>query len=122
MGVTVRNDTRAVRVKRLILLALALSLTLAAAPVHESPLPIPPIPPDERPTDGPAPIPDRDAALPSEPAPETTRIVPRLVRVPTYATDFDRSEGYISGSHHQLDPSDRRATPSPGFDLQIPFR
>jgi hypothetical protein len=103
-------------------LGLALPLILAAAPMHRGALPIPPIPPDRSPTDGPAPIPDRDAAPPSTPPSEGTRIVPRLVRVPTYANEFDQSEGYINGSRLQQHPSDRRIAPSPGFNLQIPFK
>jgi hypothetical protein len=107
--------------KRLSWAMLILPLSLAAAPAHQGALPIPPIPPDQLPTDGPAPTPDRDAAPPSTPPSEGTRIVPRLVRVPTYANDFDRSEGYINGSRLQQD-SDRRIAPSPGFDLQIPIK
>lgn len=104
-------------------LVLALPLILAAAPTHPGPLPLPPIPPAQPPTDGPAPIPDRDATPPSAPALEGPRIVPQLVRVPTYQSDFDRSEGYTHGSRMQEDPAeDRRLTPSPGFNLQIPFK
>jgi hypothetical protein len=108
--------------KRISHLVLALPLILAAAPTHPGSFPLPPIPPAQPPTDGPAPIPDRDATPPSAPALEGPRIMPRLVRVPTYQNDFDRSEGYINGSHLQLDPTDRRLTPSPGFSLQIPFK
>jgi len=103
-------------------MALALPLVLTAAPVPRGPLPLPPIPPAHPPTDGPAPTPDRDTNSPSPPQSEGPKIVPRLVRVPTYQNDFDRSEGYVGGSRLQEDPTDRRLTPSPGFNLQIPFK
>lgn len=108
--------------KRIGRLALALPLVLGAAPVHRLPLPLPPIPPAHPPTDGPAPTPDRDATPASAPRSEGPRIMPRLVRVPSYQKDFDRSEGYIGGSRQQEDPSDRRLMPSPGFNLEIPFK
>jgi hypothetical protein len=108
--------------KRISHLMLALLLILTAAPTHRVSLPLPPIPPAQPPSDGPAPIPDRDAMAPSAPPSESPRIVPRLVRVPTYQNDFDRSEGYIGGSRLQQDPADRRLTPSPGFNFQIPFK
>ncbi len=108
--------------KRIGRLALALPLVLAAAPVHRGPLPLPPIPPAHPPTDGPAPTPNRDATPASAPPSEGPRIMPWLVRVPSYQNDFDRSEGFIGGSRLQEDPLDRRLTPSPGFNLQIPFK
>ncbi len=108
--------------KRIGRLVLALPLILAAAPAYRELFPLPPVPPAEPATDGPAPVPDRDAVSPSAPSSEGPRLVPRLVRVPTYGNDFDRSEGYITGSHLREDPSDRRLAPSPGFNLQIPFK
>jgi hypothetical protein len=109
-------------VKRITGLVLALPLILAAQPASRDALPIPPIPPDQQQVDGPAPTPDRDAAPPSAPPSEGARIVPRVVRVPTYANDFDRSQGYLNGSRQQQEPSDRRVAPSPGFNLLIPFK
>lgn len=96
-------------------------LVMAAAPDPPRPLPIPPIPP-AAPAAEPAPIPDRDAAAPPAQQDAGPKIVPRLVRVPTYHSDFDPSLGYVSGSHVTEDQSDRKLTPSPGFSLQIPFR
>jgi hypothetical protein len=104
-------------------LVLVLPLILAAAPKHVRPLPVPPIPPAHRPTDGPAPTPDRDAAAPSAPSSDGPKLTPRIVQVPTYQNTFDRSEGYITGSRATEDfAADRRLMPSPGFYFQVPFK
>jgi len=96
-------------------------LVMAAAPDPPRPLPIPPIPPFQ-PNVEPAPVPDRDAQAPPQPQQPGPKIVPRLLRVPTFHSDFDPSMGFVSGSHVTEDQADRRLTPSPGFVLQIPFR
>jgi hypothetical protein len=107
------------RVSRLML---ALPLVLAAAVAPQGPLPVPPIPPIHPPTDGPAPIPDRNVAAPSAPLSDGPKITPQFVRVPTYPTNFDYSQGYVSGSRQQEEPADRRLMPSPGFNIELPFK
>jgi hypothetical protein len=103
-------------------LALVAPLVLAAAPAPRGSLPLPPIPPAHPPTDGPAPMPDRDASAPQAPAFEGPTITPRVVRIPTF-NNLDPSQGYISGSRLQEDAeADRRLTLSPGLNLRLPFR
>jgi hypothetical protein len=111
---------------------LMLPLILGAAPTHPThptnpthpgPLPVPPIPPAHPPTDGPAPTPDQYATAPSVPQPEGPRITPRILRVPSFNSSLDPSQGFGSGSRWQDDSSaDRRLMPSPGFNFLIPFK
>jgi hypothetical protein len=103
-------------------LAMMLPLVVAAAPVPKGHLPLPPIPPPHPPTDGPAPVPDRDVMPPLQPFSEGPTITPRFLRAPTYHRNFDQSQGYVSGSHASEDDADRRLLLSPGFDLRLPFR
>ena len=94
-----------------------------ALPVHARPFPVPPIPPAHPPTDGPAPIPDQDAAAPREPESDGPKFTPTIVRAPTFHNGFDPSMGYVNGSRWQDDPSeDRRVMPSPGFNFEIPLK
>jgi len=110
-------------VKRISHMMLVLPLILAAAPLHSRPLPVPPIPPANRPTDGPAPTPNPYAAAPFVPETDGPKFTPRLLRAPTFHNGFDPSQGYVSGSRWQDDPmEDRRLMPSPGFNFQIPFK
>ena len=88
----------------------------------ERSLPSPPIPPAHAPTDGPAPIPDRDAAAPLVPSSDGPRLVAEFIEVPTYHGTFDRSQGYTEGSRLREDQSNRRLTLSPGLTLQLPFK
>jgi hypothetical protein len=103
-------------------LLLLLPLLFAAAPAPAQKLPTPPIPPAHDPADGPAPIPDREAAPPSSPQATGVTIKPTLLRVPTYQNQFDPSQGYVDGSRIQEDQTDRRPIPSPGLSLAIPLR
>jgi hypothetical protein len=92
-------------------------------PVHARPFPVPPIPPAHPPTDGPAPTPDQDAAAPPQPESDGPRFTPTILQVPTFHNSYDPSQGYVSGSRWQDDPlADRRLTPSPGFNLEIPLK
>ena len=88
---------------------------------HTAPLPVPPIPPAQPPTDGPAPVPNRDAAAPTVPQSDDVKVTPRIVRAPSY-TEFDQSQGYVSGSRRDEDINDRRLLPSPASNLQVPFK
>ena len=108
--------------KRGCFLLLTLTSVAAAAPPPHGSLPLPPIPPAHQPTDAPAPTPDRDAVAPATPPSDRPRLTPRFVQVPTWQRNFDPSQGYTSGSRLQEDPSDRRLMPSPGIELQVPFR
>jgi hypothetical protein len=102
-------------------------LVAAAAPKgshpapYAAPLPLPPIPPAQPPTDGPAPLPNREAAAPVPVPTDGLTITPRIVRAPNY-TEFDQSQGYVAGSRRDEDTSDRRLIPSPGFNLKMPFK
>jgi hypothetical protein len=103
-------------------LALAVPFILAAAPAPGGSLPLPPIPPAHPPNEGPAPTPDRDAAAPLPPSSDGPTIAPRFLRVPSYQHNFDQSQGYVSGSRREEDPSDRRLLPAPGFNLRVPLK
>jgi hypothetical protein len=104
-------------------LVLGLPLILAAAPVHRGPFPVPPIPPALPSGGEPAPTPDQNAAAPAAPVSDGVRITPRLLQAPTFHNSYDPSQGYLSGSRWQDDPAeDRRLTPSPGFNVVIPFK
>ncbi len=109
--------------KRISHMVLVLPLILAAAPLHSRPLPVPPIPPAHPPTDGPAPIPNQNAAAPLVPESDGPKFTATILRAPTFHNSYDPSQGYAEGSRWQDDPAeDRRLTPSPGFNLQIPFK
>lgn len=118
--------------KRISRLVLVVPLIAAAAPTHRGalpapqhrgPLPVPPIPPPHPPTDGAAPTPNEDVAAPPVQVTEGPTITPTIVRVPTFRNSYDPSLGYTTGSRWQDDPaSDRRLTPSPGFNVLIPFK
>jgi hypothetical protein len=118
--------------KRISRLVLVMPLIVAAAPTHRGalsvphqrgPLPVPPIPPAHRPTDGAAPTPNVDVAAPPVQTSDGLTITPTIVRAPTFHNSYDPSLGYADGSRWQDDPSaERRLTPSPGFNVQIPFK
>jgi hypothetical protein len=92
-------------------------------PVHARPFPVPPIPPAHPPTDGPAPMPNQDAAAPLVPQSDGPKFTPTILRAPTFHNSFDPSQGYVNGSRWQDDPSaDRRLAPAPGFNFEIPFK
>jgi hypothetical protein len=92
-------------------------------PVHARPRPVPPIPPAHLPTDGAAPTPNQDAAAPPVPEFDGPKFTPTILRAPTFHNGFDPSQGYVNGSRWQDDPSEnRRMMPSPGFNLEIPFK
>jgi hypothetical protein len=103
-------------------LALALSRILVAATTPRRSFPLPLLPTAQSPTDSPVAALDCETAAPSAPQSDDLQITPGLVRVPIYPTNFDYSQDYVSGSRKQGEPVDHRLMPSPGFNLEAPFR
>ncbi len=108
------------------ILAVVGLLVMAAAPVGVSPgaapsdaLPVPPIPPDERPAADAAPVPNDDARGPAEPLPSSIRIAPSLNQ---QGKVYSQGEGYTPGSSYNAykdGERDRLLKPSPGFNLRM---
>jgi hypothetical protein len=86
-----------------------------AAPAQES-LPVPPIPPDQRPSDDSAPLPDIGARGPREPEASSVRLAPSLYR---HDKTFTPGEGYMPGSSFKENEQERLSKPTPGFSLHV---
>ncbi len=118
-------EARGRRMTQIGCLALALSRILVAATTPRRSFPLPFLPTAQSPTDSPVAALDCKTAAPSAPRSDRSapvQITPGLVRVPIYPTNFDYSQDYVSGSRKQGEPVDHRLMPSPGFNLEAPFR
>lgn len=80
-------------------------------------LPLPPVPPFNRPAYEAAPLPDSDARAPQELVPQRIELVPRLYRRPETQTGL----GYTPGSAFRERDSDRLNKLGPGFNLRVPI-
>jgi hypothetical protein len=97
-------------------IALVAVLLAAAAPVPDSDLPIPPLPPDHPPIDVAAPVPNADAHGPAEPLSKDAKVGVELYRAPHY----DPSLGFAPGSRFQTS-EDRKPIQTPGISVRVPW-
>ena len=96
------------------LIATATLLTMAAAP---QPLPLPPMPPDNAPTDTAAPIPDSGLRAPLTLANADPQVKLRLYRL----RRPDGSMGFLPGSRFETS-EERKAIQTPGISLSVPLQ
>jgi len=110
------NERRClVRPVRLAWLAIALfAVTAARLP---PPLPVPPIPPARPPADSNAPIPNPDVTAPTPTASLSPSFMVHDFRINT----FDRSLGYVPGSHFSTS-EDKRPIQTPGLEMKVPLQ
>jgi hypothetical protein len=90
--------------------------TLAAGPSPLPPLPIPPIPPEAPPIDQSAPLPDRDANVPTDNSAKT-RLSVQDFRIQR----FYQGLGYAPGSHFATS-EEKRPIQTPGLSVQVPLQ
>jgi hypothetical protein len=89
----------------------------APAVEPEEDFPVPPIPPDLPPSFRDAPVPDNEAAGPTQAPQSGARLDPKLFN----PKDYNIGQGYTPGSTVQSEQR-RRAPPTPGFDLRVPLQ
>jgi len=89
-------------------------VVMAAAP---APLPLPPIPPAQPPSEQLAPTPDRGAQAPWVPPTDGVRVRPQDFR----AQLLTQGLGYVPGSQFQSS-EDRRPIQTPGLSVQVPLQ
>jgi hypothetical protein len=105
------------RAVRLTFLA-AFGGTLLCSGAFASPLPVPPVPPDQLPSIS-APVPDKQAAPPMVIAQdEGVRITPQNYRNTGHSGD--PASGYLPGSNYQ-DSEDQKGLQTPGFLVTVPL-
>ncbi len=81
-------------------------------------LPLPPVPPKNRPAYEAAPMPDSDARAPEAVSPQGIEIVPRLYR----RRQMQTGSGYTPGSEFQEPQSDSFNRLGPGINLRVPLK
>lgn len=97
------------------LMLFALFASAGAAPAPD--LPLPPTPPDNRPSDQRAPVPDWNAKAPTVASLQSVQVIPSDFRI----RRPDPSAGYAPGSHFQT-TEEKRPIQTPGLTLRIPLR
>lgn len=130
MRLVVRRERRRLAAQALgISLALALTVSADAAQKRMSPtfevspdedLPVPPIPPAQKPAYAAAPVPDsglNTLADPGDSSSQGAKISPGFY----HPKDYNLGEGYLSGSTVQGE-QERRANPLPRLQLKMPLQ
>jgi hypothetical protein len=111
--------------RRRAILGLALPIMLATLPASAAPaapveeLPVPPIPPDDAPTDLPAPVPDATVQAPNAPVQEGPTLRPTLnAHAPTLPGGDP-----VPGTLYRSEEEQRRQfIPNPGIQLVVPLQ
>jgi len=98
------------------LFGLTLWVALWGAAVADQ-LPVPPVPPDQRPVGDVAPVPNPDLLAPASPASDQPSVSVRLFRNRPY----DPSVGFTPGSRYQSS-EDRKPIQTPGLSLSVPIK
>lgn len=81
-------------------------------------MPIPPIPPRDRPTYEAAPLPNNDARGPEASTPQGIELVPRLY----HRRELHTGLGYTPGSEFRERESDGLNRLGPGLNLRVPLK
>lgn len=105
---------------RRVVCALLVALLTAAAgrtPAPSAPLPIPPVPPANPPTDSFAPVPNLSVRQP----PSGTAPGPQVQIRDFRSSNFNQDRGYTPGSEFQTS-EDKRPIQTPGLSVQVPLQ